>query len=479
MYDVIIIGGGIIGVTTAKILSKYRLEVAVIERERDLGEGASKSNSGVLASGFHPRAGSLKGTSCVKGNEMYHEICEKLDVPVKFIGSLMLAYSQDGIEKIEEKYKKGLANGVPGMKFMDPEQVFEMEPAVSSNIVKALYSPTTGIVDVFKLLYHSAELAAINGVEFKRGTEVEKIEANREGYRVITDKGEFKSRFIVNAAGENADKMEDFIEPCRFEIEPRRGQFFVFEKEEEPLIKHVIYQMQETDEKGIFITPTMGGNLIAGPTSENVPDYRYKETTEEGLKKVTRVAKKIIPSLDMSKVITSFAGLRANISNVDKSEKDFVINRTKKGMVSALGIKNPGITSAPVLAELIVEKLVEDGLKLEEKDFYHDRFKADKKFFDCSLKEKEELLKEDSDYGRVVCRCEKVTLGDIKKSLNGPIPPVNIDGLKRRLHIGMGKCQGGFCTPELIEILSKRWNVPPEKILKSGTGSQIVKGFLK
>ena len=479
MLDVVIIGSGIMGVTTARLLSRYKLKVAVLEKNYDIGEGSSKSNSGLLAAGFHPRIGSLKGISAVKGNEMYRKICKDLDVPVDYCGSLMVAYGQSSVDHIHEKYKKGIGNGAPGLKLISGDEAREMEPMLSKDVIEALYSPTTAIVDVFKLVYHSAQLASINGVKFYMNTNVESIEKDNDDFILKTNKGDIKTHFVVNTAGEDADVLEGCFKEQELHIIPRRGQFYVFEKETPCPLKHVIYQAQETDEGGCLIAPTIDGNIIAGPNSEDVPTYKNTNTTKEGLAKIERVAKKIVPDLNMSKVITSFAGLRANIKNLSKEQKDFIIRSTVPGMVSALGIKNPGITSAPYLCDIIVEKLKEDGLKLEIDENTSDVLNKQKNFFSCSKEEQALLLRKDKDYGKIVCRCEKVTLGDIKRVLTEPLPPTSLDGIKKRLRVGMGKCQGGFCTPELLEILSKVWEVPVEDICKSTDGSELVKGNVK
>ena len=479
MHDIAIIGGGILGVTAARMLSKYDLDIVVLEKNYDIGEGSSKSNSGILAAGFHPRPDSLKAVSCVKGNEMYREICKQLDVPVNYLGSLMVAYSEAGQEKLQEKLRKGTKSGVPGLKMLSGDEAREMEPLLSDKVLEALYSPTTAVVDVFKLLLHNAQLAYLNGVTFLLDTEVTDIKKEDGHFRISTGKEEICSRFIINTAGENADLMEHFLHPCELEIRPRRGQYYVFAKEDPCPLHHVIYQAQDTDEKGCLIAPTVDGNLIAGPTSEDVPDYLNTDTSKEGLDKVERVAKKIIPSLDMSKVITSFAGVRANITNLEKEEKDFIVRKTTDRMASALGIKNPGITSAPYLCQLMIDLLEEDGLVLHEQEHPVLELHKQKNFFACSKEEQQKLLESDKDYAKVVCRCEKVTLGDIKRVLNEPIPPKSMDGIKRRLRIGMGKCQGGFCTPELLEILSKQWQIPVEEICKSVSGSELAAGNVK
>ncbi len=462
MYDVAIIGGGVMGVSVARELSKYKLNVVVLERSYDLGEGATKANSGVLGAGFHPRGGSLKGISCVRGNEMYREIAQQLGIDIQFVGSLFVAFHDDGMKMIEDKYKKGLKNGVQGMSIINGDQARVMQPGLSDQVIQALYAPTIGIINVFQLIVKTAQSAAINGVEFLFDTEVIHLEPQMEWYRIHTNSGEIRARYVVNTAGEEAAKVESWVRPADLIIKPRRGQFYVFDKSDHGLC-HVIYQAQESDEKGCLLAPSVEGNIIAGPTSENVPSYKNVETTRKGLNHIEKVARKILPNIDIGRVITSFAGVRANIKNVAKEDKDFVIRHSSERFVSALGIKNPGLTAAPYLALLAVNILVDGGLTLEPKQEYQPSLP--------------QMLPVTG--GNIVCRCEHVTEEDIIRALQQPLPPKSINGLKKRLRTGMGRCQGSFCTPRIIEILSRYWNVPPEKVMKSIHGSQLVKGKVK
>lgn len=478
-FKVVIIGGGILGCTVARELSKYKLDVLVIEKSNDIGEGSAKTNSGILAAGFHPRGGSIKGMSCVYGNEMYKKICEELEVSVKYIGSLFVAFSKDGMEMIAEKYTKGKINGVKGMQIIDGDMARHMQPGLSPKVVQALYAPSTGIIDTFGLLLKTAQNAAENAVNFQFGTKVLKLERNSRCYLIHTDKGSFEAEYIVNTAGGNADEIESFIRPRDYVIKPRRGQFYVFDKSAGDMISHVIYQAQDRDEKGCLLAPTIEGNLIAGPTSEDVVSYDRVETTKDGLELIGRVAKKILPDIEMNRIINSFAGVRANISNVEKEIKDFVIRKSGDRVVSALGIKNPGMTSAPYLSLKIIEVLVKEGLGLEKKNDFNPKVNIKKKFLECTQAEQKQMLKDDSRYGNIICRCEKITEGDILRVLKEPLPPKNLNGLKKRLRISMGKCQGSFCIPRVIEILSREWKAEPQEVLKSGKNSRFVKGWLK
>ena len=476
-YDVIIVGAGILGCLTARQLMKYKLDVLVLDKESDIGEGATKANSGVLYAGFHPRGGSLKGISCARGNSMHEKLCDELDVPMEYTGSLFVAFHDEGMEAIREKMKKGQKNGVPDMRMISGDEARAIEPMLSEDVIGAMYAPTTGIISPFKLVLHTALNAAANGAQFMFDTKVDDIRREEGSYTVNTNRGDFRASFIVNTSGEGAADLERFVKPRDLEIKPRRGEYLVFDCPSP--IHHVIYQAQENDEKGTLLAPTVDGNMLAGPTSYNARSYKCTETTQEGIDHITNVAKKILPEIDMGTVIASFAGIRANIENVPKEEKDFVVRLSAERFVSALGIKNPGMTASPYLVEKIIELLKDAGLKCEADKKFDPIYRAKPLFLKTSPEIQAQLLAENPAYGNAVCRCEGITEGDILSVLDSPLPPHNINGLKKRLRTGMGRCQGGFCTPQIIDILSREWKVTPEKILKKGPGSSIVKGRLR
>lgn len=476
-YDVIIVGAGILGCLTARELMKYNLDVLVVDNESDIGEGATKANSGVLYAGFHPRGGSLKGISCARGNRMHEKLCAELDVPMEYTGSLFVAFHDEGMEAIEEKMKKGIKNGVPDMRMISGDEAREIEPMLSRDVIGAMYAPTTGIISPFRLVLHTALNAAANGAQFMFDTKVADIRREEGSYIVHTNRGDFRASFIVNTSGEGAANLERFVRPRDLVIKPRRGEYLVFDCPSP--IRHVIYQAQENDEKGTLLAPTVDGNMLAGPTSYNARSYKCTETTQEGIDHITHVAKKILPELDMGTVIASFAGIRANIENLPKEEKDFIVRLSDDRFVSALGIKNPGMTASPYLVQQIISLLAEAGLPCEVNENFDPIYRAKPLFLKSSPEIQAKLLTENPAYGNAVCRCEGITEGDILSVLDSPLPPHNINGLKKRLRTGMGRCQGGFCTPQIIDILSREWNVTPEKILKKGPGSSIVKGRLR
>jgi len=479
MYDVAIIGGGVLGNMVARELSRYKLDMVVLEKEYDVGEETTKANSGIIHAGFHPRGGSLKGTACVKGNEMFPKLCEELDVPFEQRGSIFVAFHEGGKEHLKKVWDRGMKNGVIGMRMMETDEVLEMEPLISPKVIQAMYAPSTGIISPFQLVVALAEAAVENGVEYRFNTKVISLESTDEHYILHTNNKDIKAKYIVNTAGGFAGNIEAFVKPADLVIKPKRGQYYVLDKEAGSWVSHVIYQAQEDNEGGTLLTPTIDGNLLVGPTSESVPDFKHIETTREGLAHVEKVAKKILPNFDMSRIITNFAGLRANITNVVKEEKDFVIRVSASRFVSALGIKNPGMTCSPALSGIIVELLQKEGLILEENRNFISKREGIKKFLEQTPKEQERMLLQNPAEGKIVCRCEGITEGDIIRAIRRPIRATSLDGIKKRLRLGMGQCQGGFCTMHTIDIISKELDIPPQKVLKNTPGSYLIAGGVK
>lgn len=491
--DVVVIGAGVLGCAVARELSRYALDVLVLERAHDVGEGSSKANSGIVHAGFQPRAGSLKGASCVAGNGLFDELARDLDIPFSRCGGMMVAFSPEGEEKLRAKADRARGNGLGDLPFITGAEARALEPRLSERVTRAMLAPTTAVVSPFDLVLGLAENAGRNGVRFRFNTRVERIEAAPSaasagaaasaaglpaGCRWLLhadDGSSVAARCVVNMAGDEACTLDAQVHPADYEVRARLGEYLVFDKQDPArAITHVIYQAADSDEGGTLIAPTVEGNLLVGPTSRNVRDFSACGSTAAGLDHVRRVARKVIPDLDFSDVIRNFAGARTNIVNVPKELKDFVVRLSAPGFVSALGIKNPGLTASPALARRAVELLAADGLPLVADAAFDPHRRRWHPFLERDGAEQERLMQRDGSFGRVVCRCEGITVGDVRAVLASPLPPTTLSGIKRRLRCGMGRCQGSFCEPRLVEAVAETLGVPAEQVPFGEAGGRLV-----
>lgn len=479
MYDVIIIGGGVTGSSIARELSKYKIKVVVIEREDDVASGgASKANSAILHAGYDPVPGTLKAKLNVKGNEMYDELCRDLDVPMKRVGSLVVAFSEEEVKSIYKLFDRGIKNGVRQMSILSRDMVKEIEPNINDTVVAALYAKTAGIICPYGYTIAAAENAAQNGVEFAFNSTVRAIEKDDEGiFKVKTQNGEFLGRYVINAAGLYSDVINNMISKKHFSVHPRKGEYLILDKDQGYLANTVIFQVPTKMGKGILVSPTVDGNLLIGPTSEDIDDKEFRATTREGLNKAIIGAKKSVDKFDVRKTITQFTGVR---SVPDVEGEDFIIGESDiKGFINVAGIESPGFTSAPAIAEMVVDILRDSGLNLIEKDDFNPKRRPVIRFNELSDDEKNKLIKQNPAYGRVICRCETVTEGEIIDAIKRPLGAKTIDGVKRRVRAGMGRCQGGFCGPRVLEILSREFNISPLEVTKHGGNSNVLSSRLK
>lgn len=471
-HSVVVIGAGVLGCAVARELSHLDTDVLVLERAHDVGEGSSKANSGVVHAGFHPRGGSLKGTSCVEGNALFDKLTTELDIPFRRIGALMVAFERSGIDKLEEKRARAALNGAGTLPIVSGDEARALEPRLSPGVISAMLAPSTGIVSPFELVLALAQNAQANGVSFRFGANVVSISRlpadDPEGPRwslSLDDGTTVQTRFVVNAAGDQAELLDSFVHPQDYVVRPRAGDFVVFDKQvPKTAIRHVIYQAGEHDEGGVLLAPTVSGNLLAGPTSRNVRSFSDTGASPEGFAHVLSVARHLIPSLDTRRVITGFAGVRTNITNVSKEIKDFIVRTSAPGFVSALGIKNPGLTASPALAKRAVALLREEGLVARERTGWLPQRTRYVPFLSRSEEEQARLAREDPSFDHVICRCELVTEGDVRAVMRGPLPPSTIAGMRRRLRCGMGRCQGGFCLPRVLAIMADELGVPAEQV---------------
>ncbi len=472
MYDVAIIGSGITGSACAYFLSKYRLKIAVIEKNNDVCCGTTKANSAIIHAGYDPHPETLMAKLNVKGSAMAKEICAKLDVPYNQIGSLVVAFSEEETKTVEELFERGNANGVPDLKILNREELKEAEPMISDEALCALYAPSAAIVNPWEYGLAMAETAVRNDTEILLESEVTSIKKENGVFKITAGEKEIEAKYVINAAGVNCDDVHNMIAPPKFKVIPSAGEYYLLDKSEGKRARHVIFQCPNKDGKGVLVSPTVHGNLIVGPNAD-ARDKDDTSTKTRCLDFVREKAVKSVPSINFRENIRNFTGVRA-ATEID----DFIIEFACEGFLDLAGIKSPGLSAAPAIAELAVKMLGESGLALEEKENFTDE-RTHLRFKHLSDEEKNNAVKKNSAYGRVICRCETITEGEIIDALNSPIPPVSLDGIKRRAGTGMGRCQGGFCGPKVLEIMAKYKNEPFEAVLQDNTGSVILTGKTK
>lgn len=475
MYDVAIIGAGVIGCSIFRELTKYNIRVVVLEKEKDVSMGTSKANSAIVHAGYDPKEGTLMAKYNVKGNEMFEALCKELSVPFKRNGSLVLAFNEEDMETIKDLYENGTKIGVNSLKILTKEEVLNMEPNLSEEIKGALYAPTGGIVGPFEYTIALAENAVQNGGEIKLKKEVVSIE-KKDIFKIGTSDGEvIEAKFVINAAGVYADKIHNLICKESFRITPRSGEYFVMDKSQGKVVSHTIFQCPSKLGKGILVTPTVHGNLLVGPDARDIEDKEDLGTEAKGLEAVREASMRSTKKINFRETIRNFAGLRAN-----PSTGDFIVeeNDEVKRFIDAAGMKSPGLTSAPAIALDVVKILGEAGCMLDKKE----NFEGNREqiyFMELSAKEKSELIKKDPRYGKIICRCENITEGEIVAAIKRSFGVLSVDGIKRRCRPGMGRCQGGFCGPRVQEIIAREYNITLESVQLEKDGSYILVGKTK
>lgn len=464
MKDVIIIGAGVSGCAIARELSRYQLDICVLERESDICEGTSKANSGIVHGGFDAKPGTLKAKLNVLGNSMMDEMSKKLDFEFKRNGSMVVCQNEMGIPALEKLLEQGKENGVKGMKILKREQALELEPNLADGVYAVLYIPSGGIVCPFGMNIAYAENAAQNGVEFKLGTEVQLIERVGQDYRIQTNQGVFDTKYVINAAGVYADVFHNMVSEQNLHIMPRRGDYCLLDKTAGDLVRHTIFQLPTEKGKGVLVTPTIHGNLLLGPTAIDIEDKEATATTAKGLQEVLEKCTKSVKNIPFKQVITSFAGLRAH-----EEHGEFIIGEVEdaKGFIDVAGIESPGLTSAPAIG-IYVRDILAEKMELKEKEIFVEERKGIVRFLDLPKEEQNRLLQKNQAYGQIVCRCEQITEGEILDAIHRPLGATTLDGVKRRTRAGMGRCQAGFCTPKVMEILARELHLELKDIRKNG-----------
>ncbi len=471
MYDVVIIGAGVTGAAIASELAKYDIKTCILEKCSDVCEGTSKANSAIVHAGYDAAEGSLKAKLNVRGNEMMDKLCEDLDIPFKRIGSLVVCIYKEALPGLKELYDRGIKNGVKGLKLLSREEALAMEPNLSDDTQGALFAPSAGIICPFELNIGMAEIAAMNGAEFKLNTEVKDIKKDNDGkFRIITSNGEYTARYVVNAAGVYADVIHNMVSAQKMHITQRRGDYCLLDKQAGGYVNHVIFPQPTELGKGVLISPTVHGNLIVGPTAIETEDKEGTGTTAEGIGELTQKAGSHVKNIPMNKVITSFAGLRAH-----EDGNDFIIGEAEDvpGFIDCAGIESPGLSSCPAIGVMVCA-ILDKLMNLKKKENVITKRKAVRRTEGLSTEEMNLLIKENPAYGNVICRCESITEGEILDAIHRPLGATTLDGIKRRTRAGMGRCQAGFCMPRTMEILSRELGIKYEDITKSGGSSNIV-----
>jgi len=515
MFEVVIIGAGVVGAAIARELSRYRISTCLIERGSDVAMGASKANSGIVHAGYDPEPGSIMAKTNIQANVLFEKLCEELDVRLKKNGSLVIALEDKEREGLIELYERGKKNGSWGLHLIDANEVKRLEPAVNENVIEGLYAPNSAIVCPYELTIALAENAVMNGVKIMLNTEVKgiskdsngifKIEVLKRGTKgVLKDvsnvgsnvgDGEeeeseeakeigkrlvIESKYVINAAGLNAGKISACAGAEKYEIKGRKGEYFLLDKYAGKIVKHTIFGVPGKMGKGVLVAPTVDGNLLVGPNAKDVEDDDVS-TTYEGLEEVWSAGTKLVPSLERKKTITTFSGIRAMPPERD-GKRDFIVEMSKKldGFINVVGICSPGLSASPAIALMVVKILEDNGCKLSLKGSeFIERRKSIPRFRELSNEDREALIRKDTRYGRVICRCETVTEGEIVEALHRPFVSGTIDGVKRRVRAGMGRCQGGFCSPKVLSIISRELSISPLEVCKSGLGSNILVGETK
>ncbi|HTY13281.1 MAG TPA: NAD(P)/FAD-dependent oxidoreductase [Candidatus Omnitrophota bacterium] len=468
-YDVVIIGGGITGASVARELSRYRLKIALVEKEAELAFGVSKSNSGIIHPGTQNPPDSLKGALCVEGNRLTRQIAKELGVDFKEVGELIVIFSEADIPRLLEIKKDAEQLGVPGLAIVGRDWLAEHEPNLSREAVAALYAPTAGIISPYRMVYDLAENAKNNGAEIITSSKVSNIKKTTDGFEISTSKGTLFSKYLVNAAGLFADEISAMVGVGGFKIRPRKGEEFLLDKKREQIVNHILFPLPTPSSKGILVIKTSDGNPMIGPTADDIDDKEDKSTSDAGLAKVLDGVRKMIPTIDAGDIIAYFAGLRPAAGD------DFIIRHEAQvpGFINVAGIQSPGLTAAPAVVKMVVGLLGKAGLPLRKKWFFKKYRAPSVHLFAVPWSRTKKLIAEDAAYGDIVCRCEMVSAKEVRDAIKRGAR--TLDGIKFRTRAQAGRCHGGFCTTRIMKIMHEELGLPFTGITKRGEGTEIVK----
>ena len=474
MFDVCVIGAGVVGAMVARELTRYGMRVCIVERERDVAMGATRANSAIVHAGFDAKEGTLKAKLNLRGSEMMEGVCRELGVKYKRNGSLVVGFDEEDLSTLNGLLERGVKNGVRDLAVLDRDEILKLEPAIGDGVKYALHAPTGAIVCPYELCMAAVGNAMDNGAELKLGFKVEKIDKVGGVFEISSATGKITARYAVNCAGVFSDEIAAMIGGSDFSVHARRGEYMLLDKECGALVGHTIFRCPSKMGKGVLVSPTVDGNLLLGPTAEDIEDKTDVSTTAEALAKIRAFAGEQVKGINFAKVITSFSGLRSV-----GSTGDFVVNMPIDNFVNVAAIESPGLSSAPAIGEYVRELLMNAGAELSLREDFNPTRRPMHYFRELSRDEKNEIIKEHPEYAHVVCRCETVTEGEILEAIRQNPRPTDVDGVKRRTRATMGRCQGGFCTPYIIELLASEQGCDYTEITKFGGASVINLGKTK
>lgn len=477
-FDVAIIGAGVVGSLIARELSRYDMKIVLLEKGNDVSVGTTKGNSAIVHAGYDSMPGTLKAKLNVEGVKLMPSLCRDLGVPYKNTGSLVIAFNDSQMVALTKLLIRGNQNGVPELRIIGQGKLRELEPNVNINAMGALWAPTAAIICPYELTIAAVENAVMNGVTLLRNFEVIRAVREKDGMQALfSGSGEVQAKYIINAAGVFSDTVAAMFGDKEYKIISRKGEYFLFDKKLSGLVNHVVFQCPTKMGKGVLISPTVHGNVIVGPNAIDIEDKEDCSTTARGAIEILDTARHSITRLSTVDLITSFAGIRAHNENVH----DFIIEQSSSNpnVIQLVGIESPGLTAAPAIAEHVKNMLMTIAGKQKKKENYNPIRPAPVRFKELNDEERREIIKKNSAYGKIVCRCESITEGEILDAIHAPAGAVDVDGVKRRTRAGMGRCQGGFCGSKVVEILSRELNIPLDEVTKFGDQSKIVFGKTK
>ncbi len=475
MVDVVVIGSGIMGAAVARELSKYNLDIIVLEKEHDVSNGTTKANSAIIHAGYDAQNGTLMAKYNALGNAMFDDLCKEIDAPFKRCGSLVLAFSEEERKHLEVLHGRGIKNGIPGIKILDKAEILKREPNINKEVVAALYAPTAGVIGPWEFTIKLLENAAENGVDIQTDSKVLDIKKLKNGYLIKLEDREILTKTIINASGVFADELNSMVSNDKFKIIPRKGEYFLLDKVQGILTSSVIFQCPTALGKGVLVAQTIHGNLITGPTALDIDDKEDVSNTIIEMDNIKKQAIKSIPEINFRDNIRNFAGLRA-----ESDRGDFIIGEAPdaEGFFNIAGTKSPGLSSAPAIALDIASQVLNRLENITKKEVFKQN-RPQIHFMELSPEEKAKVIAKDPRYGRIICRCENITEGEIVDVVHRMVGAKTVDGIKKRCRPGSGRCQGGFCGPRVQEILARELGTELDKIVLDKKGAYILTGKTK